>query len=43
MRAFKDLREFLQVLEAGKQLLRITEAVRSIRHEAGDVGGIDKG
>jgi UbiD family decarboxylase len=27
MRAFKDLREFLQLLEAEKQLLRITEAV----------------
>ena len=27
MRAFKDLREFLQILEAEKQLLRITEEV----------------
>ena len=27
MRAFKDLREFLQLLDAEKQLLRITEAV----------------
>jgi hypothetical protein len=28
MRAFKDLREFLQLLEAEKQLLRISEEVR---------------
>src|SRR5437870_71058 len=28
MRAFKDLREFLQLLEAEKQLLRISEKVR---------------
>src|SRR3954469_7830119 len=27
MRAFKDLREFLQLLESEKQLLRITEKV----------------
>jgi UbiD family decarboxylase len=27
MRAFKDLREFVQILEAAKQLLRISEDV----------------
>ena len=28
MKAFKDLREFLEILEAEKQLLRISEEVR---------------